>query len=173
MKRLLPLLLIFIALPSAAGELKTANTPAEITRAYSPGATLRVVNIWATWCIPCVAEMNDLRDVDAAFDDREVAFVGVSLDDMIPGPRAETLKRVRDFLQKKGIRYTNVYYEGNLNRLAEHFRFNGEIPITLIYDSSGRELSRHEGVIQRDKLTQELRRLLAEKSARKSRRTSR
>jgi len=46
-----------------------------------------VINVWATWCVPCVAEMPDLRAMAGSFG-ADVALAGVSLDDMIPAPIA-------------------------------------------------------------------------------------
>ncbi|HEY5609776.1 MAG TPA: TlpA disulfide reductase family protein [Thermoanaerobaculia bacterium] len=164
MKWLLPAAVVLVASTAIAAELQEVNTPAEISRALPPNARLRVVNIWATWCVPCVAEMSDLRAIDAAFHDRDVAFVGVSLDDMIPGEKEEILARVRKFLDAKAIRYLNLYYVGKLNDLASHFRFRGEIPITIVFDAKGREVLRHQGPIVRTKFTNELKELLRPKT---------
>jgi thiol-disulfide isomerase/thioredoxin len=114
------------------------------------------VNIWATWCVPCVAEMPQLDTISAALRKDGVEFVGVSLDDAIPGDRAERKQLVTRFLARKHIRFRNVYYVGRTNELADRFRFDGSIPITLVFDAGGRELFRNEGVIDAAKFRRKL-----------------
>jgi len=89
-----------------------------------------------------------------------VSMVGVSLDDMIPGDRAATRHKVESFLDQKKVAYRNIYYSGDSDKLADTLRFNGEIPITIIYDRSGRELWRRQGKIDRQKTISEIRKLL-------------
>ena len=122
-------------------------------------AELRVVNVWATWCIPCVEEMGDLREIAKTFAPR-VAVVGVSLDDMIPGERAETKKHVNAFLQTKRVSFPNLYYTGNSDALGEYLKFDGEIPITIAYDRNGTEVWRHQGKLNRQKAFDTIRKLL-------------
>src|SRR5215212_6561416 len=79
---------IVIALSAHAADLRTIKEPKQIATAFPAAAKLRVLNVWATWCVPCVAEMPDLRTIDDTFGS-EVAITGVSLDDMIPGTKRE------------------------------------------------------------------------------------
>jgi thiol-disulfide isomerase/thioredoxin len=130
--------------------------PAKIASVFPAAAKLRVLNVWAMWCAPCVAEMPDLRAIDDTFG-AEVALAGVSLDDMLPDA---TEKPVRAFLDKHKIVYPNVYYTGNADALGDHLRFNGELPITIVYDRTGRELWRHQGRINREQTIARLRELL-------------
>src|SRR5450756_1594368 len=41
-----------------------------------------VLNFWATWCPPCIAEAPDLVEVSNAYKDKGVQFIGVSDDDV-------------------------------------------------------------------------------------------
>jgi thiol-disulfide isomerase/thioredoxin len=150
---------LFAAFCLNAATLLEVKEPAKIAQAFSARAPLRVVNVWATWCVPCVEEISDLRAISETFGS-DVSMVGVSLDDMIPGNRAETQKKVASFLDQKKIRYSNLYYSGDSDKLADTLRFNGEIPITIIYDRSGRELWRHQGRIDRQRTIAEIKKLL-------------
>ena len=142
--------------------LTLAAKPADIARVPQHGAKLRVVNIWATWCVPCVHEMNDLRAVSDAFRKRGVDFAGVSMDDVLPGDSQTTRNKVAKFLAQRSIAYPNYYYTGPQNALVEAFGFSGELPVTIVFDRAGKELFRVQGVIDRksfsDKLEQFLRR---------------
>jgi thiol-disulfide isomerase/thioredoxin len=139
-----------------AADLRSISEPKKIASVFPAAAKLRLVNLWATWCVPCVAEMPDLRAIDAAFGP-EVALAGVSMDNLLPD---SDVKKVTSFLDKQKIAFPNVYYTGAPDALANHYRFSGEIPVTLIYDRNGRELWRHEGRLDRNKTIAQLRELL-------------
>src|SRR5204863_7662883 len=96
---LLALLSLLFASAASAANLRELKDPAKIKDAFPAAAKLRVVNIWATWCVPCVAEMPELRAVAAAFGP-EVALVGVSADDMVPESSRD---KVAAFLEKQKI----------------------------------------------------------------------
>ena len=150
---------VVIALNAMAADLRPIKDPAKISGVFPASAKLRVVNIWATWCAPCVAEMPDFRMIDDTFG-KEVAIAGISLDDMIPGA---TQKPVAAFLDKNKIAFPNVYYTGNPDALADHLKFDGEIPITIVFDGAGHELWRHQGRIDRNQTIARLRDLLRRK----------
>jgi thiol-disulfide isomerase/thioredoxin len=152
-------LTLVVAGGAFAADLRPIKDPAKIAAVFPATAKVRLLNVWATWCIPCVIEMPDLRAIDEAFG-AEVAVTGVSLDDMIPGAKAET---VENFLDKYRIAFPNVYYTGNPDDLGERLDFNGEIPITIIYDARGKELWRQQGRIDRDKTIAQLREQLNKK----------
>jgi thiol-disulfide isomerase/thioredoxin len=141
-----------LALPLSAAALTEIAKPDRIAASFASDASLRVVNLWATWCAPCVAEMDDLRAVEGEFRGRGVQFVGISLDDAIPGDRAETKAKVARFLEGKKIAYLNLYYTGRVPDIQDHYGFEGEIPITLIFDAKGKEVFRHQGRIDRPTL---------------------
>ena len=157
--RFAALSLSVLALPLFAADLRTVKEPAKIAAVFPATAKLRVLNLWAMWCIPCVLEMPDLRAIDEAFGD-EVALVGVSLDDMLPGAERE---RTVSFLDKQRIAYPNVYYTGNPDDLGDELKFDGEIPITIVYDGNGKELWRHTGRLNREETIARLRELLRRK----------
>jgi thiol-disulfide isomerase/thioredoxin len=140
-------------------DLRPVKDPAKIDAVFPARAKLRLLNVWATWCIPCVMEMPDLRAIDEAFG-AELAIAGVSLDDMIPDAKQET---VAGFLDRYRIAFPNVYYTGNPDALGERLDFDGEIPITIVYDARGKELWRHQGRIDREKTIAQLRELLKKK----------
>lgn len=145
-----------LALTAHGADLRPVKDPAQIAAVYPKAAKLRLVNVWATWCAPCVAEMPDLRIIDEAFG-AEVALIGISLDDMIPDTKQE---KVASFLDKQRIAFPNVYYTGNADRLADVLKITGELPVTIVYDAAGKELWRHQGRIDRGKTIAQLRELL-------------
>jgi thiol-disulfide isomerase/thioredoxin len=145
-----------LVLPLLAADLRQEKEPAKIASVFPPAAKVRVLNVWAMWCVPCVAEMPDLRAIDDAFGS-ELAIAGVTLDDMLPDAKsAETAK----FLDRHRIAFPNVYYTGNADDLGERLRFSGEIPVTIVFDRKGKELWRHQGRLDRLKTIARLRETL-------------
>lgn len=149
-------LLFLVAATASAADLRDVKDPAKIAAFFPAAAKLRVVNIWATWCVPCVAEMPELKAVDAAFG-AEVALAGVSMDDMIP---ETTRDKVVRFLDRQKVGYLNLYYNGNADDLTDFYRFDGEIPVTIAFNRAGKELWRHQGPIESADTIAELRKLL-------------
>lgn len=150
---------ILVTLPLSAADLRSFKTTGELGAMWPKTATLRVVNLWATWCAPCVAEMPDLRAIDATFGN-EVAITGVTIDNLMPDG---TPARVTAFLDKQKIAFPNVYWAGSPDALAAYYRFSGEVPVTIVYDRNGKELWRHQGRIDRQKTVAHLRALLRRK----------
>ena len=148
--------LALFAFPALAADLRAVKEPAKISAVFPSKAKVRVINVWAMWCVPCVAEMPDLRAIDDAFG-AELALAGVSLDDMLPDAKSE---KTAQFLDKQKIAFPNVYYTGNPDDLGDHLRFNGEIPVTIVFDRKGRELWRHQGRLDREKTIARLRETL-------------
>ena len=141
--RLFSILLLLAA--ASEPRLADVHTRGDVLDAFRARSRVRVVNVWATWCAPCVAEIGDLQRIASDFEDKSVEVVGVSLDDAIPGDRAASKLKVQRFLAARSIRFRNVYYVGPPSELADELRFDGTIPITIVYDRNGRELARNEG----------------------------
>lgn len=130
----------------AAGDL------AAVRARLAAGGGLRVVNFWAMWCQPCVAELPELVALDAAVRPRGVRVIGVSLDLAVPGDHARIETRLRDFLRQQAISYENVLFTGNVSSLLDTFDLPGSIPYTMIVADDGSILWRHEGTTTRERL---------------------
>jgi cytochrome c biogenesis protein CcmG/thiol:disulfide interchange protein DsbE len=85
-----------------------------------------VVNFWASWCVACRAEHDDLMRTARAYEDRDVRFVGIVFQD-------EPEDSIR-FLDELGRGYDNVTDEGS--RTAIEFGVFG-IPETFFVDAQG------------------------------------
>jgi thiol-disulfide isomerase/thioredoxin len=147
---------LVLALPLSAAELVDLADATRLQSHFPAQARIRLLNVWATWCVPCVAEMPDIQAVDSAFGN-ELAVLGVSMDDAIP---EADRSRVRGFLDKQKIRFPNLYYTGTPEKLGEHLNFAGEIPVTILFDRKGKEVWRHQGRIDKDKTITLIRDLL-------------
>ena len=100
-------------------------------RAAVPGRPT-LVNVWATWCAPCVDEVPELVDLSARAGDR-LSVVGVLTED----PARNGLEFARQF----GVRYPSVVDEqGDLKR-----GISPGLPVTLFLDADGRVVHTERG----------------------------
>lgn len=95
-----------------------------------------LVNIWATWCAPCVAEMPELEAVHRAHDD--VVVLGLAVD-------GQNAQRVTQFAERLHASYPII--AGN-DELARAFKPRG-YPTSILYDRDGRTVLVKEGRITR------------------------
>ena len=92
-----------------------------------------VLNLWATWCAPCVKEMPELDRLQGMFPAKDLAVVTVSMD--MAGWRA-----VEPFWEKRGLKNITPYLDKK-NALALGYKARG-LPLTVIYDRQGKEVAR-------------------------------
>ena len=95
-----------------------------------------LVDFWATWCGPCVAEVPNVARVFEKFHAQGFEIVGVSLDQ-----RGES-GTVAQFTKKNGMAWPQ-YFDGGYwdNKLAAKYGVNS-IPATYLLDRGGRILGR-------------------------------
>ncbi len=58
-----------------------------------------LVDLWATWCAPCIAEIPSLEKAQKELGGEQLAIIGLSLDDTMDLPREFLVKRPSDYLQ--------------------------------------------------------------------------
>lgn len=135
--------------PAAAAQSGTfdrtrAGEPAPAAAFTAPdGKTVRLadfrgkpllVNLWATWCAPCVAEMPTLDAAAGELGDK-VRVMTVSQD-------LDGGAKVRPFFQQRGFRHLQPYLDPEVG-LSSAYGVN--LPATILYDSAGREVWRRLG----------------------------
>lgn len=96
-----------------------------------------VVDIWASWCAPCVSGLPDLQAVALELRGRGVRVVPVSID------RDGAIAAVRAYA-RENIRALPLYV-GLPEELARRFEIEG-LPLTLVYDAAGKNVARFQGV---------------------------
>jgi len=121
---------------------------APVTLAAFRGKPL-LVNLWATWCAPCVAEMPTL-DALAGAEGARLTVVAVAQD-------LQGAEVVDPWFEKAGLKQLQPYIDPE-NRLLD--TYNSPLPTTIFYDATGRELWRVIGAI--DWQSDEAKALLAE-----------
>ena len=95
-----------------------------------------VINFWATWCAPCVAEMPYFEKLNADFSPKKVKVILVNLD-----LKSQIATKVLPFLEKNRLKSKVVVLsEKNANNWIPkvHPEWAGSIPATLIFDKNKR-----------------------------------
>ena len=143
MRRLLPVLLVAAMFSSCGGpgadtsgvpdlpEMTADEFEAKLSALDRPA----VVNVWASWCIPCRSEAPLLN---AAFEAHgtEIEFIGVDVQDNQADAKA--------FLAEFGLGFEHVF---DRNRSIPN-RFAGfGTPITFFFASGGELVATHNGII--------------------------
>ncbi len=100
-----------------------------------------VINLWATWCPPCVAEMPALDRVQAALAEQGVVVLALSSD---RGGKAQ----VAAFYRDRGIRRLGLWLDPR-GAAARALGARG-LPTTVIIDRQGLERARLEGAAEWD-----------------------
>lgn len=91
------------------------------------------VNLWATWCPPCRAEMPSIEKLYASVNKDKVAFVLLSLD--------EDFATAKSYAQNQLFK-TPIYYPNS--NMPELFNVRG-IPATFIFNEKGDLVKQQEG----------------------------
>lgn len=104
------------------------------------------VNLWATWCPPCIAEMPEIQSLFEKTASERVVFVMISLD--------EDKEKARKFVERKGYTFP-VFIPASGLPAAFHSR---SIPTTLVVSPEGKIVVRQEGMASYD--TETFRKLL-------------
>ncbi len=88
-----------------------------------------LINLWATWCVPCVKEMPELNRLHAAFTQNGVDLIGLNVD---TDPDA----RIQDFLKKVPVGYP--IYKGGGGAIEKLFATDEvTVPLSVVVDKNG------------------------------------
>jgi peroxiredoxin len=124
----------------------------------------RLVNVWATWCAPCVAEFPSLVSLARRLGNRDFEFVTVSLDD--PKMEAQAKKfleqqhavppgRIKRLLKSEGREAVNFLYTGaSTDALVQALdpAWPGPLPHTILIAPGGKIVYRHNGPVDPEEL---------------------
>lgn len=105
------------------------------------GKKLTMVNIWATFCGPCIKEMPDLQKISEEYADKGFQIVGMVCDVTLKqdGSYVESvMKNAEDVVESTGVKYVNILPSESLNaaKLSEVYT----IPETIFVDENGNKV---------------------------------
>lgn len=136
------------ALATGAQELVSLNLIDEAglkTLVKNESEKLRLVNVWATWCGPCVAELPEFVTMQRMYRHRGFELVTVSAD--APEDKARAL----EVLKKQQVSATNYLFDGRdkyklMDAVDE--KSSGAVPHTLLIAPGGKVLYSKSGATQ-------------------------
>ena len=83
-----------------------------------------IINLWASWCIPCQNEVEELKKIS---EKNNISVIGILVDD--------SPSNGKDFISKYKISYENILEEQESDLILSQFSWSG-IPTTLVLDKN-------------------------------------
>ncbi len=90
------------------------------------------VDVWATWCGPCKAEIPHLKEVEKKYHGKNIEFVSISIDDI------KDEDKWRDMIEDKELGGSQLFSDNSWNsKFVKDYRING-IPRFILIDPEGK-----------------------------------
>jgi peroxiredoxin len=140
-------------------DLETIDATGVAKLAKNDSNRLRLINVWATWCAPCVAEFPELVSYSRRFSNRDFEVVTISMDDPKLEPQVRKFlgkqhavpsARLKRALTAEGRKANNfLYTEASSDALVKALdpEWPGPLPHTVIIAPGGKIVYRHNGAI--------------------------
>ena len=100
-----------------------------------------LLNLWATWCVPCRQEMPTLDRLEARLGGKDFLVIALSID-------RKGVDAVRDFYREVGVEKLAIYLDPS-GKGSRGLAIPG-VPATLLIDQEGREVARKMGAAEWD-----------------------
>ena len=122
--------------PAPAPDLGFLGPAGEATSLSAFKGRTVLVNLWATWCLPCRQEMPALDALQAMYGGSDFEVVAINVDTRNP-------EKPRTWLAENGIRHL-AYYADPTGKLLQSLQRSGHViglPTTLLVDPAGCEIA--------------------------------
>lgn len=118
------------------------------------GMNYKLINVWATWCGPCVTEFPEFVNMNRMYRNREFELITISMDELNRKPNA------LNFLTKKQASMKNYIFKGDKYAFIEGLdkKWEGSLPYTLFIAPGGKIIYGKPGIIE----PLELKKIIAE-----------
>jgi len=152
-----PLQVLLLALALAAPIFSKDPPVADLTLKDAAGKKVNlrnyrgkivILNFWATWCVPCNAEMPLLVEAEKEYRARGVIFVAASLDD------SKTRSQIPAFTSKYQVEFP-IWYGATGDDLAK-LAMGEAVPSTAFIDQEGHIVARVLGQMRKEELKERL-----------------
>ncbi len=104
---------------------------------------LRLINVWASWCVPCVIELPDLVLLQRYYGGRAFEFITISADEI------DNFDTALNVLNDKHLPVQNFIFSGDSYELIEavDYEWSGALPYTILIEPGGEVVYRREGIV--------------------------
>jgi thiol-disulfide isomerase/thioredoxin len=106
-----------------------------------------ILDFWATWCVPCKAEIPGFIDLQKKYGQRGLQIIGLSVDDSMP-----TAKKYADEMK---MNYPVLLAEGKEDILMAYDPIPS-IPVSVVIGRDGKTCSKHVGIAPMDVFEKEI-----------------
>lgn len=110
-------------------------------------ARLTMINVWATYCNPCLSEMPDLGEIAAEYDSAEFQMIGV-ISDVAEDATGEDINNAKDLIQQTSANYPHLLLNESLYRNL--VGGVSSVPTTFFVDQEGEMLGYAIGAQSKD-----------------------
>ena len=133
-------------------ELKDATGAKATLADYKDKVVL--LNFWATWCVPCRAEIPWFQEFDKKYKDQGFAVLGVSMDE-------DGWGIVKPYVEERKITYRIVIGDEHVSTM-----YGGidALPTTFLIDREGKIAAIHTGLVSKATYEKEIRDLVGAKN---------
>ena len=165
MKHVFSVCLVIVALgvtagaqAAAAGACEANGNPAKLNFTFNDlnnrkialsdfKGKVIILDFWATWCVPCKAEIPGFIDLQKKYAARGLQIVGLSVDDSLP-----TAKKYADAMK---MNYPVLLAEGKEDILMAYDPIPS-IPVSVVIGRDGKICSKHLGIVPMDVFEKEI-----------------
>ncbi len=110
-------------------EFSAADLNGQLRNINEWDGQLIFLNFWATWCPPCKKEIPDFIELQKAYGDQGLQFIGIAIDNE---------NAVAEFSENIGINYPTLVVEADGITLAKRYGNTiGALPYTVIINRDG------------------------------------
>ena len=161
LRTLFVLLLLFAAAIEATAQQKAPDLSfkdinGKTVRLSDFRGTVLLVNFWATWCVPCRAEIPDLVKNQRRYRARGLRILGITYP-------AEQRSEVRSFMRELKINYPVVI---GTKETKQAFTSSETLPLTVLIDREGNIREIIEGIMYADEFNDKVKPLLSDSKGR-------
>ncbi len=110
-----------------------------------------LLNVWATWCRPCIVETPDLVEFAHSTAEQPLTMIALSTD-YFTADDTTAIRKVHEFQHRFAVPYANLVFTGTIDELTERFSLTGSLPTTILIDPSGNQVQQFVGIVEHDDL---------------------
>ncbi|MDD5301196.1 MAG: TlpA disulfide reductase family protein [Gallionella sp.] len=133
------LLLLALSFSGHASDFSLEDMHGKVHRLEDYRGKWVLVNLWATWCPPCLSEIPELSSLHDAHKDSDLVVIGIAID-------SGSSSKVASFAEAHGISYPIVMGDRKITRQIGELKV---LPTSYLYAPNGKQVSYQDGEVTR------------------------